>query len=92
MLEINCPYCGKRAQTEFTYAGDATRVRPDVGTDNERDWFEFVYLRKNPRGFHDELWQHSAGCRRHIKIRRNLITHEIIATGAPSENFKVQTS
>ena len=23
MLEINCPYCGKRAQKEFTYAGDA---------------------------------------------------------------------
>ena len=92
MLEINCPYCGKRAQTEFTYAGDATVKRPDDGTDNERDWFEFVYLRENPRGFHDELWQHSAGCRKYIKIRRNLITHEIISTGNPGEDFKVQAS
>ncbi len=92
MLEINCPYCGKRAQTEFTYVGDATVVRPKTQTDNERNWFEFVYLRQNPRGFHDELWLHSAGCRQHIKIRRNLITHEIIATGDPSENFKVEAS
>lgn len=83
MLEINCPYCGKRAQTEFTYVGDASLVRPKFHTDAQRDWFEFVYLRKNPLGLHDELWQHSAGCRQHIKIRRNLITHEIVATGAP---------
>ena len=24
MLEIKCPYCGKRSQNEFSYGGDAS--------------------------------------------------------------------
>ena len=88
MIRINCPFCGKRAQVEFTYAGDATKVRPEPGRGTDRDWFEFVYIRDNPRGNHDELWHHSSGCRRHIKVRRNLITHEIIATGTPKDHFR----
>ena len=87
MLEIPCPYCGKRAQTEFTYAGDANGQRPDAQTGRARDLFEFVYLRDNPRGPHDELWHHSAGCRRVIKVRRDVVSHEIIATGAPGEDL-----
>ncbi|MDD9878362.1 MAG: sarcosine oxidase subunit delta [Magnetovibrio sp.] len=83
MLEIKCPWCGARTQTEFTYAGDATLDRPDAETGSEEDWYEYVYLRDNPRGAHDELWQHSAGCRRYVKVRRDVTTHEIIATGAP---------
>ena len=31
MLEIKCPYCGKRSQNEFSYGGDATEKRPEVG-------------------------------------------------------------
>ena len=87
MLEITCPYCGKRAQTEFTYAGDANPTRPDPETGTECDWYEFVYLRDNPRGPHDELWHHSAGCRRHIKVRRDVVSHEIIATGSPADDL-----
>ena len=92
MLEINCPFCGRRAQVEFTYAGDATKVRPDTGGGTDRDWFEFVYIRDNPRGDHDELWHHTGGCRRHIKVRRNLITHEITATGTPDDDFGEKVS
>ncbi|MFM8681042.1 MAG: sarcosine oxidase subunit delta, partial [Alphaproteobacteria bacterium] len=28
MLQINCPHCGPRDETEFTYRGDATVARP----------------------------------------------------------------
>jgi heterotetrameric sarcosine oxidase delta subunit len=28
MILIPCPYCGPRAQTEFSYGGDASVVRP----------------------------------------------------------------
>ena len=92
MLEINCPYCGKRAQKEFTYAGDASTKRPDLEAGTDWDWFEFVYLRDNPRGPHDELWHHSAGCRRFIKVRRHVVTHEIIATGTPIDNLNTDAS
>jgi len=87
MLEIKCPWCGARAQTEFTYAGDATVERPDADTESQRDWYEYVYLRDNTRGAHDELWQHSAGCRRFVKVRRDVTTHEITATAAPKDDF-----
>ena len=49
-------------------------------------------LRDNPRGPHDELWHHSSGCRRVIKVRRDVVTHEIIATGVPSDSLSNSAS
>jgi len=45
----------------------------------EAAWFDYVYLRDNPCGPHDELWLHGAGCRRWFKVRRDTRTHEILA-------------
>ena len=49
MLLIPCPWCGPRNQVEFTYGGDATvrRPAPDAPA---RAWFDYVYVRDNPRG------------------------------------------
>ena len=82
MLLIPCPHCGPRAQVEFSYGGDARRARPadDAGTDA---WFDFVYLRDNPRGTHREYWQHVAGCRAWIAVERDTVSHEILS-GAPA--------
>ena len=81
MLEIDCPWCGKRAQTQYSYEGDATVKRPDAG--DTAAFFDYTYLRDNPSAWHDELWQHIAGCRRFLKVRRHMTTHEIIGTAAP---------
>ena len=55
MLEIKCPYCGKRSQNEFAYGGDATIKRPKLNTEvSDEEWDTFVYYRKNPRGDHLE--------------------------------------
>lgn len=83
MLLIPCPWCGLRAQSEFTYGGDATVQRPSLDA-SEAAWVDFVYLRNNPAGPHEELWQHSAGCRQWLRVRRNTRTHEIIDTAPPS--------
>ena len=81
MLEIKCPYCGKRSQNEFAYGGDATIKRPKLNTEvSDEEWDTFVYYRKNPRGDHLELWQHISGCRQWFKAKRNTATHEIIET------------
>ena len=86
MLEIPCPWCGDRAQTEFSYLGDASRARPaDLDGCKLDAWFDFVYLRGNPRGPHREYWQHTAGCRQFVKVLRNTATHEILATALPGE-------
>ena len=81
MLEIKCPYCGKRSQNEFAYGGDATIKRPKLNNEvSDEEWDTFVYYRKNPRGDHLELWQHISGCRQWFKAKRNTATHEIIET------------
>ncbi len=80
MLLIKCPWCGERAQTEFSYGGDATRDRPaDPGAVSDEEWTAWIYLRDNPRGPHVEYWQHSAGCRRWLKVGRDTLTHEIFS-------------
>jgi heterotetrameric sarcosine oxidase delta subunit len=82
MLLIKCPWCGERAQTEFTYGGDATIERPpDPAAATDEAWHDYVYTRRNPRGRHLEYWHHSHGCRRWLKVVRDTLTHEILESG-----------
>ena len=88
MMLIPCPYCGQRNVTEFTYGGDADVKRPeDPSAVSESVWISYVYLRDNPRGPHDELWQHSAGCRRWVRVKRNTLTHDVLGS-APTAATK----
>jgi methylglutamate dehydrogenase subunit B len=84
MLLIPCPWCGARAQSEFSYGGDATleRPAPDAPVDA---WTAFVYRRDNPAGPHDELWFHGAGCRQWFRVRRDTRTHGVIASTSPHD-------
>ena len=82
MLLIPCPWCGPRSQVEFTYGGDATVRRPATDAP-QAAWFDYVYLRDNPSGPHDELWLHAAGCRRWFRVRRHTRTHEILESAGP---------
>jgi len=84
MLLIPCPWCGPRAQIEFTYGGDATLKQPARDA-SEAAWAEYVYLRDNPAGPHDELWHHSAGCRQWFRLRRDTVTHEILGGAQSAE-------
>ncbi len=78
---IKCPWCGERSLAEFSYQGDATVERPaDPAAVSDAEWHEFVYLRDDPKGWHDEIWHHIQGCRKHFKARRNTVTHEIADT------------
>jgi sarcosine oxidase subunit delta len=89
MIRISCPYCGLRDHAEFTYIGDATKVRPPIGTEaaDRAPWHDYVYLRDNPRGPHLELWQHSNGCRAFVKVLRDTYSHEVLATGLPADDL-----
>ena len=81
MLEIKCPYCGKRSQNEYSYGGDATVKRPELGKEiSDKEWDDFVYFRNNTRGKHLEFWHHVSGCRQWFKVLRNTATHEIFKT------------
>ena len=74
---IACPYCGPRDVGEFTYQGDANRKRPDPASPTGTEWERYVYDRTNTAGEHREYWQHSGGCRAHLVVTRNTVTHAI---------------
>ena len=77
MLRIDCPVCGLRDETEFSYGGDATAIRPAVGETDIEKWLAYVFLRDNPRGPHREYWHHVQGCRQWLVVERDTLTHEI---------------
>ena len=75
-MRITCPYCGLRDVSEFSYLGDAAPLRPDPSAaDAQQRFHDYVHQRDNPAGLHKELWYHSAGCRRWLKIERDTRTH-----------------
>ncbi len=87
-MRIRCPWCGDRDHDEFAYGGDAKMVRPpEPGALSDIDWHAYVYSRANPRGPHEELWQHLAGCRAWLKVRRDTVTHQVLATGGPRDDL-----
>ena len=90
---ITCPYCGPRDVAEFSYQGDANRVRPDPASTDQAAWNAYVFERPNPAGPHREYWQHAGGCRSHLLVVRDTTTHEILETTfsrlAPSAPTKV---
>ncbi|MER9001840.1 sarcosine oxidase subunit delta [Mesorhizobium australicum] len=72
---IPCPHCGQRPKEEFTIKGEAL-ARPAANA-SRKIWFDYVYLRENPRGAFREYWHHTSGCRRWLVVSRDTATHEI---------------
>lgn len=84
MLLIDCPWCGRRDQSEFSYHGEAHIVRPpDPEALSDAQWGEFLFVRNNPKGMHYERWQHSHGCRRWFNAARHTHTDRFHATYPP---------
>ena len=78
---IKCPHCGTRPVEEFSFLGDARPERPASNDPATMDqWFDYVYLRDNPKGRFDEYVHHSGGCRAWMVVTRNTETHEVSGT------------
>ena len=80
-MRFNCPHCGIRPVEEFTFLGDAKPARPASNDPSTMDqWFDYVYLRDNPKGRFDEYAHHSSGCRAWLVVARDTETHEVFGT------------
>ncbi|MDE2450678.1 MAG: sarcosine oxidase subunit delta [Gammaproteobacteria bacterium] len=85
-MRIECPFCGERDLSEFTYLGDAAFRRPPADSEGAAERFhEAVYLRDNPVGPHRELWYHFGGCLSWLRVTRDTRTHEILAVQLATE-------
>ena len=78
VLLIECPWCGPRAETEFSYGGEAGIERPaDPYALSDAEWADYLFFRRNPRGAHRELWNHAQGCRRWFGVERDTVSYRI---------------
>ena len=87
---IEHPLLGPRDIHEFVYVGDASLLnRPRWDSkDVEQKFYEYMYLRKNSAGIHQELWFHQQGDRSWLVVSRNTLTHEIVKVDMVSNIVK----
>ena len=86
MIRINCPFCGERDHSEFTYGNDASIVYPSLDSPTA-DWVKAIFFRKNIFGMQVETWHHTNGCRMWLKVERDTKTHEIKSVEASHEGI-----
>ncbi len=86
MFLIRCPWCGCRDQSEYSYGGEAHRIRPLNSLDlNDADWADYLFMRSNPIGLYRERWVHSSGCGQWFNVIRHTKTDQIITEYKISE-------
>lgn len=86
MLQITCPWCGPRAESEFSCGGEAHIVRPlDTDALDDKQWGDYLFMRKNPKGQHFEQWHHSQGCRRWFNAERDTVSYRFKQFYKPGE-------
>lgn len=78
MMRIPCPNCGPRPESEFRCGGTTGIARPPLDC-SDAEWTEYLYFRANPKGAHDERWCHGFGCGQWFNLRRDTVTHEVLA-------------
>ena len=77
-LRIECPNCGSRPYTEFSFGAEAPGAVGDESWSDRAD-YERVWLRRNVAGSQLERWFHATGCRRWLTLERDTTTNEIHA-------------
>ena len=81
MLELHCPWCGPRAETEFAYGGEGGIARPlATETLDDAQWADYLFMRGNPKGTHHEQWRHASGCGRWFNALRDTVSYRVQAT------------
>ncbi len=79
MLLITCPWCGERDLTEFYYGGEAHIARPLKPFEiSDEEWGNYIFFRTNPKGNHQERWQHRNGCRKWFNAIRHTNSDEFV--------------
>ena len=86
MLQISCPWCGPRDETEYHYGGQAHVPYPeDPAALSEQEWAEYLFYRDNPKGAFAERWVHSTGCRRWFNVVRDTRTYRVVTVYTSSD-------
>ena len=82
-----CPFCGPRPETEFSFAAEAGKARPEPAEAvSPGAWADYRFAEKNPAGRARELWLHTP-CSEFFLMERDTLTHAVLGAqrlrGAP---------
>lgn len=77
MMQLPCPLCGPRDESEFTCGGTTHISRPGLAA-SDAAWAEYLFFRENPKGVHLERWRHTYGCGCWFNMARHTLTHEVL--------------
>ena len=68
-FQLNCPNCGKRAVSEFSFKCEYME-RPEADADFN-EWGDYIFLRENKKGTQTEWWFHRSGCQSWFLVERD---------------------
>ncbi|MBV8784508.1 MAG: sarcosine oxidase subunit delta [Gammaproteobacteria bacterium] len=86
MMQLPCPFCGMRDESEFVCGGASHIERPPLAASDET-WGAYLFFRDNPKGALHERWRHVYGCGQWFNLTRDTLTHQVLAVyrmGEPS--------
>jgi len=78
MQQFTCPFCGLRNETEFHFAGEAGKIRPDTLNEvSAEQWSAYLNHVANPMGHSREVWVHLP-CQEVFIMQRDTLTMAVL--------------
>lgn len=72
-----CPFCGPRPETEFHFAGEQGKIRPDTTAQvSAADWAAYLHTQRNEKGAVREVWMHTP-CAELFVMERDSVTMDV---------------
>jgi len=84
MMQLTCPWCGLRDESEFVCGGTTHLIRPDLAASDVTgaNTSSFVTIQ---RGVHRERWRHAYGCGQWFNLARHTVTHQVLSVYAMTD-------
>jgi heterotetrameric sarcosine oxidase delta subunit len=77
-----CPFCGPRVETEFSFAAEAGKTRPEPAAEvSAVIWAKYLHANANPKGATREIWVHLT-CGEFFLMERDSVTHAVAGSTA----------
>lgn len=77
MQQFPCPFCGLRDETEFHFAAEGGKHRPEPAQDvSDKEWSDYLYAANATKGIAQEIWIHLT-CGEFFMMSRDTMSREI---------------
>ncbi|MEM7536244.1 MAG: sarcosine oxidase subunit delta [Chloroflexota bacterium] len=80
MMQLTCPHCGQRNQSEFRFGGEYNPRPPKPMQTTDEAWADYIYMRENKLGTQKEWWYHRSGCGTWFLAERHTKTNVVAKT------------